>query len=169
MMEGRNEGNGAINCILLQQTMQTFIQQFWQCTKCNVCHLNQIIFKQYGHWDNYSFKCFTSLFGLISVWKTFTFLCATLYTSNCIYYYVFYMYLDTTPYTYKDGVEGRLNILILTDVPTLPPSWLTLSPLYQCWICCWHYDVFCQIKLLYELWWIPILAMKCSALNWYML
>jgi hypothetical protein len=42
--------------------------------------------------------------------------------SNCIYYYVFYLYLDTTPYTYEDGVEGKLNILILTDVPTLPPS-----------------------------------------------
>jgi hypothetical protein len=88
MMEGRNEGNGAINCALFQQIMQTFIQQFWQCTKCNACHLIQIIFKQYGHCASYTFKCFTSLFGLHSVSKTFTFLCATLYTSNCIYCYV---------------------------------------------------------------------------------
>ena len=85
MIEGRNEGKGAINCAIFQQTMQTFIQHFWQCTKCNTCHLHQIISKQYGHYINYSFKCFTSLFGLISVRGTFIFLCATLYMSNCIY------------------------------------------------------------------------------------
>lgn len=106
-MEGRNEGKGAINCALFQQIMQTSIQHFWQCTKCNACRLHQIISKQYIHCASYSFKCSTSLFGLISVWKTFTFLCATLHMSNCIYCYVFYLYLDITPHL--ETGSGRKN------------------------------------------------------------
>ena len=75
--------------------------------ECNACRLHQIISKQYGHCATYSFKCFTSLFGLISVWKTYTFLCATLHTSNCIYCYVFYLYLDITPHL--EIGSGRKN------------------------------------------------------------
>jgi hypothetical protein len=49
--------------------MQTFIQKFWQCTKCHVCHLIEIIFKQYGQCASYTFKCLTSLIGCRTTWK----------------------------------------------------------------------------------------------------
>jgi hypothetical protein len=68
---------------------------------------SQVTFKRPGSWvylikrpsGQQSVKCFTSLFGLNSEWKTFTVWCATLYASNCIYYYVCYLYIGITPHT----------------------------------------------------------------------